>query len=251
MKRRVGTVLFLMMMTVIMGCGKGSEPVGNLPEEGKPTVTIAPEVTEAILGETSIAPEVTVTPEVTEAEKVTPIPEVTEEVEEGIPMYELSSAGKRTGTDSFDNFDMIQAYSYETTNNPYYVGRENYEDNIDFLKNTKTEEDGCLYIGLPLYLPDKVSRDAVYFSVSDSEIARIEGDKLIGVKQGTFVLSSYDSEKKHLADKKYVVTTYNDSKENKESHMTIKISEGSHVTKFVNARDVEYCKKAICTIMDM
>lgn len=187
----------------------------------------------------------------------TPIPEPEEIKEEpteadAFDGIAISGTMNKIGLDHYDSKDQINVYSraIESTM-PYYVGRDNQEENIDFMKNHKASGDGFIYLGLPMYLPDEVKKDTAYVAVSDETVAKVEGNELVALKQGLFTLFSYDAEKNLIEEKNYVATTFNDSKANKESFMTISASQGVHVTPFVNARDITYWKDSVHTIMDM
>jgi len=103
-----------------------------------------------------------------------------------------------------------------------------------------------VYLGLPYYLP-KLNGKAAYYSVSDTELANIEGNALVPLKQGTFILTGYDSEKKKLFDKTVAITTYNDGKD----VMNAKSFEYIDLWRYDNAKDVYYWRDAINTISDM
>ena len=98
----------------------------------------------------------------------------------------------------------------ETGTGRYFIGRDNYEDNIGYFNKNLTEDAGKLYIKKKMYLPDMVPEGTVYCSVSDEDIAQIEGNALVGYKQGTFTLNCYDKDMNVLEEKMYVVSTFND-----------------------------------------
>ena len=176
-------------------------------------------------------------------------PEVTQASEgtEQIKLYETSAQYNQIKLDGYDDSDRVNAVACQTENQmPYYLGRD--DANTKYLQNNKTAEDGVLYLGLPLHLPSETLSKAVNFSISDETVATIVGDELIGLKQGSFVLSSYDKDKNHIGDKTYYVTTYNDSKDDIAQAMTL---QKVRMDSFMDAGDIDYWKTAICTIQDM
>jgi len=227
----------LMLLFVVMffhtGCGKAAAAVGSLKPAGV-TPTAVPEVKEP----TSV-------PEVVPMQAMVP----NGEPENGFTAIKLSKNEQNIDLGKFSEKDQINTYVESVEYKPYYIGRTKYEENVDFLKKNKAPEDGMLYLGLPMYLPDVLLSKAVYVEVDDPTVAKIENDELIGLKQGTFHLSTYDSEKKLIETKKYVCTTFNDSKENKESYMTIQDKDS--VFDFIDAWDYDYWKASVHTIMDM
>ncbi|MBR3824345.1 MAG: hypothetical protein IKJ39_04010 [Lachnospiraceae bacterium] len=230
MNKGICLVVSLIIMLGAMGCGQKADVVG---EES---------ITESSV---SISKH--------EAEEVqpTPVPEIVEDTEEIEGLQEISDVEKQISMQHYERLDTIDVYSKEVNGHPYYIGRDNYEANIDYMMNHKTAEDGFVYLGLPLYLPNKVSKDTCYVTVSDENVAKVENNELIGLQQGVFVLSTYDENKTLIEEKKYVCTTFNDSKTDKEALMTIKVGSDGMTADFINARDFEYWKKSVHTIMDM
>lgn len=269
MKKRFGAMLLVVVM-MLAGCGKGTEPVSG-PDGITPTESSMP--TEAIEKETETsAPVSTKVPEKdkevsekpdevttpTEApvkaeEAVTPMvtpaetPEKTEEVDVTVTnsLHEIQNNEKTVFGRRHDALDTVNAYAGEVSL-PYYVGRDNTEA-VNYLKQNKTPSDGCLYLGMPMYLPAKMTSDVVYAEVSDTSVAKIEGNELIGLKQGKFVLRTYDASKNLLEEKNYYCTTYNDSKDKKESLLSFSGS----LSDYTNVREITYWKTAIKTIQDM
>ncbi len=244
----IATLLCVFMGCMLIACGK-QEVNTNLT----PTESLSPTVTQTATDALQTVP--TKVPEAPAVEKNTeentPVEEIQQEEQttqtaEKIKIYETSPSYNQVKYD-YDNADRINAmYNQTEAVTPYYLGRE--DENTRYLEKNREEGDGVLYLGLPLHLPSKTIGKAVCFSISDESVATIVGDELIGLKQGEFVLSSYDADKNHIADKKYWVTTYNDSKEDIAQAMTIsKVPMGD----FTDARDIDYWKSAICTIQDM
>lgn len=123
---------------------------------------------------------------------------------------------------------------------PYYVGKEKKS----FLKDKKYDE--VLYLGMPYYLPT-LNKKAVYFSVSDEEVATIEGNTLVAKKQGMVTVTAYNSKKKSLGSTVFAVTTYNDGKDVINA-MSLKKTD---LWRWNNLRDIEYWKTNVNTIQDM
>lgn len=257
--------------------GAGTEPEQNLteealPEEKKPeeakqeetkvveTKTeetqpeeVQPENTQPEEAQPEEAQPEEPQPEITQPEQPQPETAQSEEVQpeqekpELTGLCPITSDEKRSEFGEYCYKDKAVTYAKETGEVPYYIGRENPEESIDFMKNHKEEKDGVLYLGLPLYLPDKTVTGTAYVAVDDTSVAKIEGNELVGLKQGIVTLSSYDADGALLSEKKYVCTTYNDSKANKESLLSFE----RDMSRFSNARDPEYWKSAVNTIMDM
>lgn len=160
-------------------------------------------------------------------------------------LYQLQPEDKAVGRSRYDGYDQINIYAVEREL-PYFVGRTDAEA-TNFLKNNKGASDGWLYLGLPLYLPDILNNKVAYVEVDDTSVAKIENNEVIGLKQGVFTLKAYDADKKLMGEKKYVCTTFNDSKSNIDSLMTF----GGNLSDYSNARDFDYWKKSVKTIMDM
>lgn len=239
-------IVLVAMMLVVAGCGNSEDVL-----EEKNIATSTPIPTQESIVENQKVSEEKDEVITTDVPVPTEEPIIEEVVEDTFNGIEISDSMTRTGLDFYDSRDQINVYSVTTEGNmPYYVGRDN-EEATNFMKNNKTSKDGFIYLGLPMYLPDEVKKGTVYVAVSDETVAKIEGNDLIGLKQGVFTLSSYDSEKNLIEEKKYVCTTFNDSKGNKESFMTISASQGTHTSIFANARDIEYWKDSVHTIMDM
>lgn len=223
------------------------------PEEQSQQIlqpTLQPEATKPVEEQPEITQPVEEQPEVTQPETAKPEaaqPEQIPQEPEKTGLCPIFSDEKYVTRGEYDSKDQAVTYAKETEGLPYYIGRDNPEENIDFMKQNKGANDGILYLGLPMYLPDKVLTGTAYVTVDDASVARIEGNELIGLKQGTFILSSYDEEGNLTNEKKYVCTTFNDSKAGKESLLTFE----RDLSRFSNARDPEYWKNAVHTIMDM
>lgn len=133
----------------------------------------------------------------------------------------------------------------------YFIGRENYEENIGYFNKYLTEDAGKLYIKKKMYLPDIIPEGTAYCLVSDESIAKIEDNALVGYKQGTFSLICYDANMSVLNEKTYIVSTYNDSLEDISKHLSISTRSAENNYTTVDMRDVHYCREAVSTIMDM
>ncbi len=239
MQKGMVFVMLLAGILFIAGCaGAETSTDGN---DATPAVTLG--TTEDVPQSETVQPKEEIKQKTMQSEQAQadePQPELT-------GLFPISSDEKYVALGEYDNKDKSVTYAKETNYTPYYVGRDNYEENIDFMKNNKGENDGYLYLGLPMYLPDKVSTGTAFVKVDDETVARIEGNELIGLKQGVFTLSSYDADGNLMVEKKYVCTTFNDSKDNKESLLTFQ----KDLSRFANARDPEYWKNSVHTIMDM
>lgn len=256
-KKRIAQVAILLaMMLTAVGCGK---EVTEAPTEVIATSTPSPTVTPTSIPEVvaTSTPTPTPTPEVTaEAEEMPEIAAEAEveatvnEAEELSQIFDTASLVKNLEPWSpYLRNDMTYIYSVPANQQPYFIGRDNYEDNINFIKTNKGENDGVLYLGLPMYLPDCTPKGTTYVTVDNKEIAVIEGNDLVGLEQGTFTLSCYDQDKNLIEEKKFVCSTYNDSKTNLESLMTIKTS--GTMKSHINMNSAEYWKDTVHTMMDM
>jgi len=142
---------------------------------------------------------------------------------------------------SYDTLDVVDHYSEMVeVEMPYYVGKEKKS----FLKNKEYDE--VLYLGMPYYLPT-LNEEAVYFAVSDEEIAAIEGNKLVPKKQGLVTVTAFDGEKKALGDTVFAVTTYNDGRDVIHSRSLT----DEDLWRWQHTRDAEYWKTNVNTIQDM
>ncbi len=123
---------------------------------------------------------------------------------------------------------------------PYYVGKQK----TGFLKGK--EYDKVLYLGVPCYLP-MINEKAVYFSSSDDSIAAIEGNELIGKKQGLVTITAYNAKKKVIGKTVFAVTTYNDGKDviNAKS-----MDYSDQLFFWDHAKNPEYWKTSVNTILD-
>lgn len=242
-------LLFVSMM-FIFGCGKEA-----IAANSSPTASAAPTaVPEATPTDVPKA-KPTATPTMTPTQLPKEEPEVSQEItaneteESEFTAVELAKDKAELNFGGFAQRDQVSTYVELVEYNPYYIGRTNYEENIDYIKKNKAAEDKVLYLGLPMYLPDQMESNVVYVEVDDPSVAKIEDAELIGLKQGTFCLFMYDSEKNLIGSERYVCTTFNDSVENKESYMTIQ--NNASLINFVDAWDIDYWKASVHTIMDM
>lgn len=79
-----------------------------------------------------------------EAEEVqpTPVPEIGEDTEEIEGLQEIFDVEKQISMQHYERLDTIDVYSKEVNGHPYYIGRDNYEANIDYMMNHKT---ACIF----------------------------------------------------------------------------------------------------------
>lgn len=160
-------------------------------------------------------------------------------------LYQLQPEDKAVSRSRYDTHDQMNIYAIEREM-PYFIGRSDAAA-TNYIKNNKDANDGWLYLGLPLYLPDILNSKVAYVEIDNTSVAKIENNEVIGLKQGVFTLKAYDAEKNLMGEKKYVCTTFNDSKSNIDSLMTF----GGNLSDYSNARDFDYWKKSVKTIMDM
>ena len=163
----------------------------------------------------------------------------------------IDLAGNREIIYSFNDATRLKTITDQAVVERYYIGRDNYEENIGYFNKHMTEDTGKLYIKKKLYLPDVVAEGTEYCAVSDESVAKIDGNALIGLKQGNFTLTCYDKNKNVLQEKLYVVSTYNDSVEAIEKHLSLNSTNTEYNYATIDMRDVRYCKEAVSTIMDM
>lgn len=197
--------------------------------------------------------EVAVTEEITTA-----VPKTEEKAkEESLPYnsfsktYTEESYGYGITDTSTDDADNVTKYSFKKeVEDAYYVGRE---DNSSTNFTANNPHDAVLYLSMPMYLPAKMDRDVYYVSVSDETVAKVEGDELIPLKQGRFVLSTYDSDGNKMEDINYIVTTYNDSKSVAEIKSGLSFPETLCEYIYVTGtiKDLEYWKLHCTTLMDV
>ena len=152
---------------------------------------------------------------------------------------------------AFNSVTKIKTIGDSEIVKPYFVGRDNYEENVGYFNQHLTEETGKLYIKKKMYLPDMVVAGTVYCTVSDEQIAKIEGNALIGLEQGSVTLTCYDEDMNILDEKVYIVSTYNDSVEDIAKHLSINKANIQNNYSAIDMRDVHYCREAVSTIMDM
>lgn len=244
--------MLLVVMLVVAGCGKGSEEASSdgTVATGTPTPEAVVEKKEEIAATGTPAPEVVVDKKEDPVITATPVPEVlVEEQEEPFvdeSIIVLVDKEDKIGRGRYDGKDQSSAYKINDKNLPYYVGR-NDGNATNYLKNNQGADDGCLYLGMPMYLPDNVLYGVTSVSIGDTDVAKIENNELVGLKQGDFLLTCYDEEMNVVSEKKYFVTTFNDSKDNKASLLTLK----GNLSDYADARDFEYWKTSVKTIQDM
>ena len=216
---------------------------------GSTPVTVTQEVSEDVIPTTlEETTQLNMEQTTTDSDEILTITDVNNSEEE-----ELQSTVNQYGDKEVNNyFDKVTTVKViETEKDRYFIGRDNYEDNIGFFNQYLTEDSGKLYINKKMYLPDIIPEDTYYVSSSDENIALIEGNALIGKKQGTFTLSCYDKDMNVISEKLYVVSTYNDSREDIATHFSMKTKSNNSNYMTMDMRDVEYCKEAVSTIADM
>lgn len=237
------------IMLVLVGCGSSEDA---LDVKNVVTSTTAP-IEETVIDNVEVPEE-----KVEEVVDVTatPVPTEAPVVEEELNLNQITNTAKTVNKiDDFSPYNRVEEIKMQKIsvpcNKPYFVGRENYEENINFIRNNMGEEDGYLYLGLPMYLPDYCPKGTVYVTVDNEEVASIKGNDLVGLKQGIFNLSCYNINKELIKDQKIVCSTYNDSKENLESLMSIVAPKYSDMKAHWNMNDIEYWRDNVHTIMDM
>lgn len=251
--RKILLVAFAALM-VAAGCGGSEETLDE-----KSTVTSTPVPTEAsVVEQVEVSEKEEITPTSTPTPTPTEVPVAEEQAEEIVEekFFQITNSAKTIfKIDSFSPYTRDEEIKMQRVsvpyNNPYFVGRENYEENINFIEKNMGEEDGYLYLGLPMYLPDYCPRGTVFVAVDNEEVAKIEGNDLIGLKQGICNLSCYDENKELLLEKKIVCSTYNDSKKNLESLMSITTGKYSDMKAHWNMNDINYWRDNVHTMMDM
>lgn len=164
--------------------------------------------------------------------------------------YTEEHYGVGQGKYSADGRDNVTKYSFRTEAEiPYYVGREDKKA-TNFLK--KNKHDAVLYMGMPLFLTTAMDKDVYSVSVSDETVAKVEGNELVGLKQGVFTLTTYDKKGKKIEDIKYAVTTWNDSKTDIATAMSIAdVNEKTSVFEWGITKDLPYWRLACNTLMDV
>ena len=161
--------------------------------------------------------------------------------------YTIEKYGVGTGESTVDSIDDVTKYSFrKEIEVPYYVGRENLKA-TNFSK--KNQHDAVLYLGMPMYLSAVMDKDVYFVAVDDETVAKIDGDELIGLKQGTFTLTTYDKSGKKIGDINYVVTTYNDSR--KDIATALSFPEAENVWVWGITKDLPYWRTACNTLMDV
>jgi len=185
------------------------------------------------------------------------IAEASTEVSEEQTMEEKSSFEKEYtkekygiggSQDAADVLDHVTKYSVKVeAETPYFIGREDATA-TQFLK--KQEYDKVLYLGMPMHLSSAMKENVYFVSIDKEEIAKIEGNELVGLKQGTFTLTTYDKSGNKLEDIDYAVTTYNDSRNDIATALTF--PEGVKDTwRWGITKELPYWKTACSTLMDV
>lgn len=276
MKKLKTVFLILAMAATLTACGKASQNAPELTDKpistpasvpteqpkitptsvptGRPKLTPTSTPVSTPTPEPTIAPTNTPTPIPTN----TPVPEVTRTLDakdvsnkkmdfDKTYTEEYYSVGEGKG--DHDTDDYVSKYSFRTeeVEVPYYVGREDASATGFFRENS---HDAVLYLGMPLYLTTAMDRNVYYVSVDDTTVARVDGNELIGLKQGVFTLTTYDKNGKKLEDIKYAVSTYNDSKARIDVASAMNFAETEMVWLWGINKDLDYWKTACCTLMD-
>ena len=229
-------ITLLVAAFLLTGCGKKDPVITTIPETFP---------AEEVMEETQMNTELEEEKGDKSLEKVTADGKIeTENTESTVNAY-----GDLEVKNYYDNHTKVKVI--ETVSERYFIGRENYENNVGYFNKYLTEDAGKLYIKKKMYLPDVVAEGTVYCSVSDENIAEIDGNALIGLRQGTFTLVCYDKDMNVLDEKMYIVSTFNDSVENIAKHLSIENKNVDQNYATLDMRDVHYCKEAVSTIMDM
>lgn len=253
-RKIIGIICLSVLLFSSVGCGKPSEvsDASITAVEGKavtPVATETPAPTATAEPTAEPVPTATSAPTATPEPTAAPVPTVALSTEAVVTnssdttdgLYAVGNSVKRENVGGFgeadSSFYVMEENDYEM---PYYVGKQEKS----FLAGE--EYDMVVYLGLPYYLP-KLNANAVYYSISDTDIATIEGNALVPLRQGTVILTGYDSGKKKLFDKNVAITTYNDGKD----VMSARSFEYIDLRRYDNAKDVYYWRDAVNTISDM
>ncbi len=188
------------------------------------------------------------------ATSITPVPEP---MVTGIPYHSFTKEyteeryGIGTSKNSVDGADAVTKYSFrKEAEIPYFVGRED-KTATNFARNN--QHDAVLYLGKPMYLTTAMKEEVYYVTVSDETVAKIDGAELVPLKQGNFILTTYDKNGQKLEDIKYVVTTYNDSRTSAEivKNITFPMNLTGDIYRFGLNKDLEYWETHCSTLMDV
>lgn len=242
MKKNLTIVMLLVVVLSLSGCGNStSEEVNSEVSSNTATPVQEKDVVTKPTEEPSVTPEQTAEP----VKELVPIEETLVIPEGVVNMHYKEDTTVKFG--DYDSHDKIETYYTYEEYIPYYIGRE-HEESVNFIKNNRGENDEVLYLGLPIYLPNLIDRRTSYVEVDNPSIAKIEGEELIALKEGTFNLLCYDYRMELVDTKKFVSSTFNDSKGMKESYRTIN---GNSFVSYLNACEIDYWKDSVHTIMDM
>lgn len=166
--------------------------------------------------------------------------------------FQKDSYGYGIDNTWIDDRDRVTKYAVKKeAENYYYVGK-NDSSATNFAKNHP--HDKVLYLGKPMYLPATMDENAYYVSVDDEAVAKIEGDELVPLMQGCFVLSSYDKDGNKLEEVNYIVTTYNDSKSASEVKSGVSFDKSIYKNNLYSAnpiKEIDYWRTHCSTLMDV
>jgi len=260
-QKRYGFFVIMLVLFCFYGCGgpDGAEideknPVTTQTPETEPTVTSTPPPTPLPTNTPTPTltpvPTGTPTPTTIPTLTATPVPakEETEALTGFSKKYTTENYGIGSGKHSCDGRDDVTKYSFrKEVTIPYYIGRDDASA-TNFSKNHKS--DAVLYLGLPLYLPKTMKEEVYYVSVDDTSVAKVENDELIGLKQGTFTLTTYNQNGTKIEEITYVVATYNDSKENVSTQLSFPAKADSMFV-WGLTKELPYWKSACKTLMDV
>lgn len=241
MKRVTLTALFfLFCLLTACGVAKGSEDTKQMMNEV--VGDMADETTGGAQGEAQLNIEF-------DTQKPN-IESLSEEEEDSA--FRGCTEGEQVVDYCFNEVACVKTIVSNEVDERYFIGRDNYEENIGYFNKHLTEDAAKLFIKKKMYLPDYVDANTVYCKVSDESIAKVEGNALVGLRQGSFTLTCYDKDMNVLEEKVFVVSTYNDSLENIATAKSfVTTSNLQYNAAAEELKDAECCKEAVSTIMDM
>ena len=241
MKKITLTALFFLVI-FLTACGgqKGLEENNQAGNE------VAGDVTDAMTNEAADATQAN-TESDTQKPNIEALPN-----EEGDNSFLTCAEGEQVVDYCFNEVTQVKTIVPTKVNERYFIGRDNFEENIGYFNKYLTEDTEKLYIKKKMYLPDYVDANTVYCKVSDESIAKVDGNTLVGLRQGSFTLTCYDKDMNVISEKSFIVSTYNDSLENIATAKSfVTTSNLQYNAAAEELKDAEYCKEAVSTIMDM